>query len=56
MDPADPAAIAAAIDRLIDDAPLVQAMGQAGRSAVLSHYHWPMAEAELLALYRVLLA
>ncbi len=56
VDPADPAAIAAAIDRLIDDAPLVQAMGQAGRSAVLSHYHWPMAEAELLALYRVLLA
>ena len=40
---------------MLDDPPAAQAMGQAGREAVHAHYHWPRAEAELLALYRSLL-
>ena len=55
VDPADPAAIAAAIRSLIDDPARVRKAGRAGRAAVLAHYHWPLAEAELLALYRALL-
>jgi glycosyltransferase involved in cell wall biosynthesis len=55
VDPSDPAAIAQAIRRLVDDAPEAARMGQAGRAAVHAHYHWPRAEEELLALYRELL-
>jgi hypothetical protein len=55
VDPSDPAAIAGAIRALIDDAPRIEAMGRAGREAVHAHYHWPQAEARLLALYRELL-
>jgi glycosyltransferase involved in cell wall biosynthesis len=56
VDPADPAAISAAIRRYVDDPGLVEAHGRAGRAAVLSTYNWPVAERELLALYRELLA
>jgi glycosyltransferase involved in cell wall biosynthesis len=56
VDPADPAAIARAIRRFVDDAPEAARMGQAGRAAVHAHYHWPRAEEELLKLYRELLA
>ncbi len=55
VDPSDPAAIAQAIRQVLDDPAAAQAMGQAGREAVHAHYHWPRAEAELLALYRSLL-
>ena len=55
VDPSDPAAIAQAIRQVLDDPAAAQAMGQAGREAVHAHYHWPRAEAELLALYRELL-
>ncbi|HPG80755.1 MAG TPA: glycosyltransferase [Piscinibacter sp.] len=55
VDPADPAAIAAAIRALVDAPPQVQAMGRAGRAAVLERYNWPQAERELLALYEALL-
>jgi glycosyltransferase involved in cell wall biosynthesis len=55
VDPSDPAAIARAIRQVLDDPAAAQAMGQAGREAVHAHYHWPRAEAELLALYRELL-
>jgi len=55
VDPADPAAIAQAIRQVLDDPAAAQAMGRAGREAVHAHYHWPRAEAELLALYRSLL-
>jgi hypothetical protein len=56
VDPADPAAIASAIRALVDDPERVASMGRAGREAVHAHYHWPQAEAHLLALYRDLLA
>lgn len=55
VDPSDPAAIARAIRQVLDDPAAAQAMGRAGREAVHAHYHWPRAEAELLALYRSLL-
>jgi len=55
VDPADPAAIGAAIRCYVDDPALVQRAGQAGRAAVLSTYNWPQAERELLSLYRTLL-
>ena len=55
VDPADPVAIGAAIGRYLDDPALVLRTGQAGRAAVLSTFNWPMAERELLALYRTLL-
>lgn len=55
VDPADPAAIAAAVQAFVDDPARVQAAGRAGRQAVLSTYNWPVAEQALLALYRHLL-
>jgi glycosyltransferase involved in cell wall biosynthesis len=51
VDPADPAAIAAALAAILDDPARARAMGRAGRAAVLSTYRWPVAERELLALY-----
>ncbi|MFM7704863.1 MAG: glycosyltransferase family 4 protein [Rubrivivax sp.] len=56
VDPTDPGAIARAIRQLVDDDTQRARMGQAGRAAVHAHYHWPRAEAELLRLYRDLLA
>jgi glycosyltransferase involved in cell wall biosynthesis len=56
VDPSDPAAIARAIRQLVDDEGGAARMGHAGRQAVLACYHWPRAEAELLGLYRELLA
>ena len=55
VDPLDPAAIAAAIGRLLDDPLQARAMGMRGRSAVLEHYRWDAAAAELLTLYARLL-
>ena len=55
VDPADPAAIAAAIRAIVDSPERVQAMGRAGRAAVLAQYNWPQAERELLTLYEALL-
>jgi glycosyltransferase involved in cell wall biosynthesis len=51
VDPTDVAAIAQALRAIVDDAPRVAALGRAGRAAVMSQYHWPVAERELLALY-----
>lgn len=56
VDARDPAAIARAIRSLVDDDAQAARMGQAGRAAVHAHYHWPRAQAELLQLYRELLA
>ncbi|MCU6501772.1 glycosyltransferase [Rugamonas sp. A1-17] len=50
VDPRDPAAIAAAIDRLAGDPALARRMGQNGRAAVLTRYHW-RGEAEQLLRY-----
>lgn len=55
VDPSDPAAIAQAIRRLVDDDDAAARMGQAGRVAVHAHYHWPRAEEALLGLYRELI-
>jgi glycosyltransferase involved in cell wall biosynthesis len=54
VDPADPAAIAAAIRRLAEPA-LRRAMGEAGRDAVLRRYNWEAEAATLLAMYDGLL-
>lgn len=55
VDPTDPSAVAAAIRSLLDDPRQAQALGAAGRKAVLSTYNWPQAERALLALYSELL-
>lgn len=55
VDPADVDALAAAIARIVDDDAVVARMGAAGQAAVQAEYHWPRAEAALLALYRELL-
>jgi glycosyltransferase involved in cell wall biosynthesis len=51
VDPLDPAAIAAAIDRLAGDPELAQRMGSNGRQAVATHYNWSTESAKLLAFY-----
>lgn len=55
VDPTDVEAQARAIARIVDDPAAIAAMGHAGRAAVLSTYHWPRAEAALLALYAELI-
>jgi glycosyltransferase involved in cell wall biosynthesis len=55
VDPAEVDAVAAAIGTLLADPARAAAMGEAGRAAVLSTYHWPVAERELLALYAALI-
>jgi glycosyltransferase involved in cell wall biosynthesis len=51
VDPRDPAAIAAAIDRLAGDAALVRWMGANGRRAVEQHYNWRHEAQKLLRFY-----
>lgn len=55
VDPTDPSAIAAAIDRLAADPELVAQMGLAGRRAVKIRYNWASEERKLLAFYDQLL-
>ena len=55
VDPTDPRAIAEAMLAFVDHPARVRGAGRAGRQAVLSTYNWPVAERELLALYRRLL-
>jgi glycosyltransferase involved in cell wall biosynthesis len=54
VDPLDPAAIAAAIDRLLGDPEEARRMGERGRAAVERLYNWQAEEARLLALYESL--
>ena len=56
VDPLDPAAIAAAIDRLVEDPALAQRMGDNGRRAVETEFNWGVEEQKLLDLYRTLLS
>lgn len=56
VDPLDPSAIAAAIDRLVEDPDLARRMGENGRRAVAERYNWGKEEEKLLALYRNLLS
>ena len=51
-DPLDPHAIAACIAALLDDPVQAQAMGERGRRAVHSVYHWAHEEKKLVQLYR----
>lgn len=55
VDPLDPGAIAAAIDRLVEDPALAQRMGANGRRAVQERYNWAAEERKLLDLYEKLL-
>lgn len=52
----DANAIAAAFRKLLLDPSLVQSMGQAGRDAVLMHYHWECELPAFLGLYDRLLS
>lgn len=56
VDPLDPAAIAAAIDRLVEDPDLARRMGENGRVAVHERYNWGIEERKLLELYEELLS
>jgi glycosyltransferase involved in cell wall biosynthesis len=55
VDPLDPAAIAAAIDRLVDDPDLARRLGENGQRAVHQRYNWALEEAKLLSMYEKLL-
>jgi len=55
VDPLDPGAIAAAVQRLLEHPEEAQAMGEAGRRAVTERFTWERQAWELLALYRRLL-
>jgi glycosyltransferase involved in cell wall biosynthesis len=55
VDPSDPAAIASAVQSLIDEPAKAGELGRRGRDAVISKYNWPLAERELLSLYQTLL-
>lgn len=54
VDPLDPAAIAAAIDRLVGDPDVARKMGENGRRAVRERYNWAVEEQKLFALYEKL--
>jgi glycosyltransferase involved in cell wall biosynthesis len=56
VDPLEPAAIAAAIDRLLLDPVAAEEMGRRGQQAVRERYHWGSQAAELLGLYETLTA
>lgn len=55
VDPADPAAIAAAIERLLGDPDEAEEMGRRGREAVRETYNWERESAQLLERYALLL-
>ncbi|MBN1908707.1 MAG: glycosyltransferase family 4 protein [Pirellulales bacterium] len=56
VNPDDPAAVAAAIARLLDDPTEAQAMGRRGRDAALAHYDWRSEASHLVEFYEQLLA
>ena len=51
VDPSDPAAIAAAIERVLGDPEEAAAMGRRGRAAFESEFNWDSEARRLLALY-----
>ncbi len=55
VDPMDPAAIAKAIDYLVQHPDEAREMGENGRRAVLERYNWSVEEAKLLAFYKNIL-
>jgi glycosyltransferase involved in cell wall biosynthesis len=52
----DPAALAAALQNLIDDAPLRQRLGQAGRARAKAEYAWPDCVSRMLACQDAVIA
>ena len=52
VDPANPIAIARAMDQLISDPELAERLGRNGREAVEKTYNWSTEERTLLGLYR----
>lgn len=56
VDPLDPAAIAAAIDTLINDQECARQMGQNGQKAIKEKYNWSVEEMKLLNLYENLIS
>lgn len=56
VDPEDPAAIARAVDQLVNDPDEARRMGENGRRAVLDRYNWPAEEQKLIGLYRALVS
>lgn len=56
VDPMNPAAIARAIDHLVQHPDEARQMGENGRRAVLERYNWSIEEGKLLDLYQQLLA
>lgn len=56
VDPRDPAAVAAAVQELLDRPDQASAMGRAGRRAVIERYRWEPQGERLLHLYARLLA
>ncbi len=55
VDPLDPAAIAKAIDYLVQHPDEARQMGENGRRAVLERYNWSIEEAKLLDFYKKIL-
>ena len=55
VDPMNPAAIAGAIDYLVQHPDEARQMGENGRRAVLERYNWSVEEAKLLAFYKQIL-
>ena len=55
VDPRDPAAIATALRRLLDDADQATAMGERGRRAACERYNWTTEGRKLLSFYGQLL-
>jgi glycosyltransferase involved in cell wall biosynthesis len=51
VDPQDPASIAAAIDRLLDEPVEAEAMGVRGQRAIVEQYSWEAESGHLLDLY-----
>jgi starch synthase len=54
--PSDPAALAAAINRLLDDPDLARRMGIAGRERAVAHFSWRAIAEQTVALYEDVLA
>ncbi len=52
----DPRALAAAIERVLNDPGEARAMGERARAAAIEHYSWESQETVLLGLYQELLA
>ena len=51
VDPTDPASIAAALDKLLDEPETRARLGQQGRDAVLKKYNWEAEAAEFVEMY-----